>query len=47
MMVDKAKSFNLDLEAKDNDGRSGFEIAKLEGNFEIIDIFKTKIPNLG
>ena len=46
MMIDKSKSFKLHLEARDNYGRTGYEIAKSEGNFEIITILREKNPKL-
>ena len=42
-MENKAKSFELDLNAKDNNGRTGFDIiAKLEANFYTIQFPNSK-----
>ena len=44
-MIDNAESFNLDISAKDNDGRTGFELAKFNKKFEIVDLIQRKMPS--
>ena len=46
MMVNKAKSFKLDLEARENENRTGYEIAKSDSNFKIINILEQKKARL-
>ena len=46
MVLNKAKSFKLDLEARDNENRTGYEIAKSDANFKIINILEQKKARL-
>ena len=44
MMIENMQSFNLDLEAKDNAGKSGFQLAKIFKKFYVVNLIKKKMP---
>ena len=46
MLIDNAKSFNLDLKAKDNDGRTGFQLAVQFGEPNVVRLIKSKMPSI-
>ena len=36
----------LDLNAKSKDGRTGFQLAKIFSNFDIVELIESKMPSL-
>ena len=46
MMLDNAESFKLDLITKDNNGRTGFQCAKLHRRNIVVKIIKRKMPKI-
>ena len=44
-MLDNAEFFGLDLTAKDNFGRTGFQIAKQYMHTDVINLIKRKMPS--
>ena len=46
MMISKSESLKLDLTARDNDGKTGFQLAQDEGKSKVVNLIKSKMPNL-
>ena len=44
LLINNAGS--LDLNAKSKDGRTGFQLAKIFSNFDIVDLIESKMPSL-
>ena len=45
-MMDNAELFGLDLTAKDNDGNSGFHLAKYQRCYAVVNMIKRKMPRI-
>ena len=45
-MISNSDSFNLDLTARDNDGKTGFQLAQDEEESEVVNLIKSKMPNI-
>ena len=46
MMITNYQSLNLDLTARDRDGRTGFQLARDFQRFDVENIIKTKVPKI-
>jgi len=46
MLIRKAESLKLDLAATNNDGKTGYQLAKEKGKSEVVRLIKSKMPNL-
>ena len=44
MMIENAETLEIDLTAKDKDGKTGFQLAEEHGNEDIVNIIKEKLP---
>ena len=45
-MLKYAKTSNIDLTAKDENGRTGFQIAERSGKTNIVEVIRKKMPNI-
>ena len=45
LMIENRESFNLDLSAKDNHGRTGYQVAKEFGQTDVINLIEEKLPS--
>ena len=45
LMIDNAKSFNIDLKAKDEHGKTGFQLATELEKTAVINLMKQKLPS--
>ena len=43
-MIHYSKHFDFDLTAKDNNGRTGFELARFHGKVNVVNLIKRKMP---
>ena len=46
MMISKAESLKLDLAARNNRRRTGYEVAKYNGESEAVNLIKSKLCSL-
>ena len=46
MMINNSESLKLDLTARDNDGKTGFQLAQDEGKTEVVNLILSKMPNI-
>ena len=46
LMLDKADALQLDLTAKDNAGRTGFQRAQSQGKTAVVNLIKAKRPSI-
>ena len=46
MMIEKSDRHKIDLTEKDQQGKTGYEIAELFKNTEVVNLIKTKMPSL-
>jgi ankyrin repeat protein len=46
MMIEQSVSLELDLKAKNNDDKTGYQLAKEEGATDIVNLIQTKMRNL-
>ena len=45
-MISNSDSFNVDLTARDNDGKTGFQLAQDEEESEVVNLIKSKMLNI-
>ena len=45
-MIDNFELFGLDLTLKDNQGRTGFQLAQLSQRTDMINLIKRKMPSI-
>ena len=46
IMINNSESVNLDLTARDNDGKTGFDWAQDLRKTDVINLIRTKMPQL-
>ena len=46
MMIEHSDSLELDLKAKNSDGKTGYQLAKARGATYIANLIQTKMPSL-
>ena len=46
MMIEQSVSLELDLKAKNNENKTGYQLAKEKGRTDIVNLIQTKMPNL-
>ena len=46
MMIEHSESLELDLKAKNSDGKTGYQLAKARGATYIANLIQTKMPSL-
>ena len=46
MMIEHSESLELDLKAKDSHGKTGYQLAKANGSYNIVNLIQTKMPSL-
>ena len=44
LMIDNSRDYKFDLEAKDNDGKTGFQLAEDFKKLCVVDLIKRKLP---
>ena len=44
--MENAGSFNIDINAKDNNGRNGFQLAKFHDSTEVVNFITKKWSNI-
>ena len=46
LLINNSQSLNIDLTARDNNGKTGFQVAQDEGETEVVNIIESKMPNI-
>jgi hypothetical protein len=46
MMIEQSESLELDLRAKNKSNRTGYQLAKVNGRTDVVNLIQTKMPSL-
>ena len=46
MMIEQSVSLELDLKAKNNENKTGYQLAKENFTTDVVNLIQTKMPNL-
>ena len=46
MMIEQSEFLELDLKAKDDDGKTGYQVAKVNVKTDVVNLIQTKMPSL-
>ena len=46
MMIENAEIFKIDLIVKTDAGKTGFQLATMRGNHDVINLMKRKMPSI-